>query len=102
PRFQLVIHSSSREPASMKRWLFLAALVVAISATASVAVHYLPTVRPSSDTVLFPAPPKPAGPAPKVVIESEPKINFGTKPQHTEIAHEWVVVNQGDADLRLF
>ena len=86
----------------MKRWLILAALVVAISASASVAVHYLPSVHSSTDTLAFPAPPKPAGPVPKVVIEGDPKYEFGKKAQHTEIAREWVIWNKGDGDLRLY
>lgn len=86
----------------MKRWLILAALVVAISATATVAVQYLPTVSSSTDVVQFPAPKKPTGPAPKVLVEGDPKYEFGSKAQHTEFARDWTVWNKGEGDLRLY
>jgi hypothetical protein len=85
----------------MKRWLILAALVVAISATVTVAVQYLPAVSSSTDGIAFPAPSKPSGPAPKVVIEGEPKFEFGSKAQHETFARDWVVRNDGEGVLRL-
>ncbi|MDR3635725.1 MAG: DUF1573 domain-containing protein [Isosphaeraceae bacterium] len=85
----------------MKRWLILAALVIGISASASLAVYYLPTVSSSTDVVHFPVPPKPTGPVPKIVVEGEPKYEFGAKAQHVSFAKDWVVWNKGEADLRL-
>lgn len=85
----------------MKRWLILAALVIGISASATL-VQYLPRGNSSTDVVAFPAPSKPSGPVPKVVVEGGPQYEFGSLAQHTEIARDWVIWNKGEGDLRLF
>ena len=85
----------------MKCWLLLAALVVAISATATVAVQYLPTASTLGEGPEFPVAPKISGPVPKVVVDRELTYRFDTKPQHEKFERDWVIRNEGDADLIL-
>jgi hypothetical protein len=45
--------------------------------------------------------PQPTGPKPHAVVVGDPTYHFGTKTQETSFTKEWIVENQGDADLTL-
>ncbi|QDV33481.1 DUF1573 domain-containing protein [Tautonia plasticadhaerens] len=83
----------------MVRWIILAVLVVAVSATVPLAVSYLPAdvsgPVPASRTE------ESEGPPPEVVVEGEPTFNFGIMSEQDEGVETWVVRNQGEGPLRL-
>ena len=84
----------------MKSWIILIVLAVAITAAATVAVPFL-SYDSSTRGPAFPAPPKPEGPAPVVVIEEDQVHQFGVLPQETMGRHSWVFKNTGAGDLEL-
>lgn len=92
----------------MMRWIILAVLVVAISATATLVVQSLPA-SPSvgGPSELIPAPlkvtdgAKPSGPPPHAVVEGDLTYQFGTKAQRETFTKDWVVRNEGKGDLVL-
>jgi len=83
----------------MKRWIILAVLVVAATAAATFIVESS-TANVSIGKPQFPVAQK-KGPHPKLVVDDELTYNFGTKPQRTTFAKDWVIRNEGDADLEL-
>ncbi len=83
----------------MMRWVILAVLVVAITATATVIVQFLPV--DSSDKVEYPLAPVTKGPKPRVVVEGDLVYKFGTMAQQVEGKRTWVVHNEGQGDLVL-
>src|SRR5262249_51160095 len=91
----------SAEAFSMKRWIILAVLVVAITSTATIAVQYLPLDSVAPGEVAFPAPGKEGGPKPEAVVEGEKTHHFGMAAQHGGIKKDWVIRNQGNSDLEL-
>jgi hypothetical protein len=84
----------------MMRWLLLAVLAVALTATATVVVQSLPEERTVSDGPAFPAP-QAKGPHPRAVVEGDPTYKFGSKAQHSKFEKDFVIKNEGDADLTL-
>jgi len=86
----------------MKRWIILAAVVVALSSTATVAIQYLP-VAGSVDGPSFPVGrDKDTWGNPKAVVEGERVFEFGTLAQHAVGKHAWVVKNEGQGVLELW
>ncbi len=84
----------------MKSWLILIALAVGLTAVATIAVPYLSensSVRGPS----LPAPPKPSGPTPALVVEEDVVHKFGILPQETTGRHSWVFKNTGAGPLVL-
>jgi hypothetical protein len=83
----------------MIRWIILAVLVVAVSATVPLVVSNLPAEVsgpvPASRTE------EPAGPPPRVVVEGEPTHNFGMMSEQDEGIRTWLVRNDGEGPLRL-
>src|SRR4051812_30153049 len=90
---------SPRSPLPMTRWILLAVLIVAVTATATVVVQSLPASS-SVGRPQFPVAEK-QGPVPKVVVDGELRYQFGTKAQQSTFAKDWVIKNEGDADLQL-
>jgi hypothetical protein len=86
----------------MKRWVILTALVVALSAAATVAVQLLPETGVTGSAAAFPVAPKVVGPKPKAVVEGERTFAFGTLPQHVTGKHSWVVRNEGEGTLEMW
>jgi hypothetical protein len=84
----------------MKRWIILAVLVVAITTTATVAVQYLPADPSKPVDVPYPAT-KASGPQPLAVVEGELTYNFGMAAQQVQLKQDWVIKNEGKADLKL-
>ncbi len=84
----------------MKRWITLAALVVVITTTATVVVQYLPTDS-SPGEVSFPAAAKNSGPKPLAVVDGELTHHFGMAAQNVKIKKDWVIRNEGKADMVL-
>jgi hypothetical protein len=83
----------------MTRWILLAVLVVAASATATIVVQTLPADSslgrpqfPVADT---------EGPHPKAVVEGDLTYRFGSKAQNTTFGKDWVIRNEGDGELKL-
>jgi hypothetical protein len=87
----------------MKRWIILAVLVVVITTTATVAVQYLPLPSDSETpgAVAYPAAGKDTGPKPLAVVEGDLTHDFGMAAQHVDIKKDWVIKNEGQADLVL-
>jgi len=91
----------------MKRWVLLAALAVVLSSAATVAVQFMGASTAPGRPV-YPVGTggsggsKKSGPQPKAVVEGEYTYHFGTMPQRATGKHEWVVRNEGKADLVLW
>jgi len=85
----------------MKRWLLLAVLVVAITTTATLAVQYFPTDSWLSVDGKYPAPATSSGPQPLAVVEGDLTYHFGMAAQQATIEKDWVIRNEGEADLIL-
>jgi hypothetical protein len=85
----------------MKRWMILAVLVVAITTTATIAVQYLPIDSGTPGDTPFPAPSAKTGPQPLAVVDGDLTYKFGMAAQHVEIKKDWVIKNEGKADLEL-
>ncbi len=88
----------------MKRWIILAAVVVALSSTATVAIQYLP-VSASTGGLSFPvnrAENKDRTGQPKAVVVGDPNFDFGTMSQQALGKHTWVVKNEGQGTLDLW
>lgn len=83
----------------MVRWIILAVLVVAVSATVPLAVSYLPA--DVSGPVPASRPEESEGPPPKVLVEGEPTFNFGMMSEQDEGVETWLVRNEGEGPLRL-
>ncbi len=84
----------------MKRWLLLAALVVVITTTATVAVQYLPS-QGSSGELPYPAPAAQKGPQPVAVVDDDSIYHFGMAAQEVKLEKDWVIKNEGKAELVL-
>jgi len=82
----------------MIRWILLAVLVVALTATATVAIRFLP----ADATSALPVASGRDRTVPSAVVEESLVHNFGTMSQHSEGRHTWVVKNAGRADLELW
>ena len=90
----------------MKLWIILAAVVVALSSTATVAIQYLP-VAGSTGGPSFPVggaglSDKELWGKPKAVVEGDRYFDFGTMPQQVVGKHNWVVRNEGQGVLELW
>jgi len=85
----------------MKRWIVLAVLVVAITTTATIAVQYLPEDSSSTGNLPYPAAPTSTGPKPLAVVEGDMIHQFGLAAQQAKIEKDWVIKNDGEADLIL-
>lgn len=83
----------------MVRWIVLAVLVIAVTATATVVVQTVP-VDTSVGSTPFPVADK-NGPRPKAVVDGDMTYHFGQKAQQTTFEKDWVIRNAGDADLKL-
>jgi hypothetical protein len=83
----------------MKRWIILAVLVVAITTTATVAVQYLPVDPSTPADVPYPA--KASGPQPLAVVDGDLTYHFGMAAQQVQLKKDWVIRNDGKADLKL-
>jgi hypothetical protein len=84
----------------MKRWIILAVLVVAISTMATIAAQYLSLDSSAPGAVPYPAT-KANGPKPAVVVDGDLTYRFGTAPQQFLLNKDWVIKNEGQADLVL-
>jgi len=85
----------------MKRWLVLAVLVVALTATGTVVLQSLPADTPAPGGVEYPVPLVTEGPKPKAVIDGELTHRFDTMPQETTGEKVWTITNEGPGDLLL-
>lgn len=86
----------------MKSWILLIVVVVAVSATATLAVPLL-TASPGKVGPKIAAPSaKPDGPAPKVVVEGDLRYEFGSMAQHTNGKHTWTFRNEGKGPLEVW
>src|SRR5262245_4570233 len=86
----------------MMRWILFAVLAVALTATATVVLQFLqgeatPTVSAHS---VDPAA-KAKGPQPRAVVEGELIYKFGSKAQNIKFERDFVIKNEGQADLTL-
>ena len=84
----------------MKSWIILIVLAVAITAAATVAVPFL-AFDSSTRGPVYPAPAKPEGPAPAVVVEEDLVHKFGVLPQQKVGKHAWPFKNTGAGTLEL-
>jgi len=85
----------------MKRWLVLAILVVALTATGTIVLQSLPTATPSVSGIDYPVPSPDNGPKPKAVVDGELTHRFGTMAQETKGERIWTIKNEGEGDLEL-
>jgi Protein of unknown function (DUF1573) len=83
----------------MKSWILLTVLTIGITAVITVAGTFFSTETPNGPE--FPAPPKPDGPAPKLVIDGNLTYNFGTLGQKTPGTHPWTFTNAGQGVLEV-
>jgi hypothetical protein len=87
----------------MKRWILLAGLVVVFTAAATAALQFLPDEEaPAPGGVSLMAPETNSGPQPKVEVLENLMYSFGSAPQQTILAHDWVFKNTGSAPLTLW
>jgi len=82
----------------MMRWILLAVLVIALTATATVAIRFLP----AETTSALPVGSGRDRAQPAVVVEGSLTHDFGTMSQQSEGRRSWVVRNEGQADLELW
>ncbi|WZO99068.1 DUF1573 domain-containing protein [Isosphaeraceae bacterium EP7] len=86
----------------MLRWILLALVVVGLTAGATVALQFMPTLAETPQDLAFPAPEKTAGPAPVVEVDSPVLTHdFGVMAQRNKGKHVWKVKNTGKGDLQL-
>jgi hypothetical protein len=87
----------------MVRWILLAVLVVALTATATVVVQGLPSemTKPGSGPAYPAVPAGEKGARPLAVVDDDLTYHFGKRAQHTKFSKEWVIKNRGKADLTL-
>jgi len=85
----------------MKRWLILAVLVVALTATGTIVFQTLPTSTPTAGGIDYPVPSADKGPKPKAVVDGELTHNFGTMAQETKGEKVFTIKNEGEGDLVL-
>jgi len=86
----------------MMRWVVLAVLAVALTATATVVVQSWSGETSMSDGVIYPANTnKAAGPQPRAVVEGGLTYKFGAKAQHTTFEKDFVIKNEGEGPLTL-
>lgn len=83
----------------MIRWILLAVLVVAVSASVPIVLSALPSDE-SGSIDLHPAP-KPTGPVGKLSVEGEPVHDFGIMAQDGHDEKTWVIKNVGEGNLDL-
>jgi hypothetical protein len=84
----------------MKRWIVLAVLVVVLTTAATVVVQSRPGSS-TSEELPFPAAPANAGPLPLAVVDGEATYQFGMAAQQVKLEKDWMVRNDGKADLVL-
>lgn len=84
----------------MLRWILLAVLVVAITATATIVMQSVPADTKGTK-VDFPVPPasKPTGPLPRAVVDGDLTYNFGAKAQKITLERDWTIRNEGKGSL---
>jgi hypothetical protein len=82
----------------MLRWILVAAVVVALTATATFVIQYVP----DSDTRTGSAVNESTGPQPKVEIEQPLLYEFGTMSQETKGTYAWEIKNVGEGRLDLW
>jgi len=86
----------------MMRWVVLAVLAVALTATATVVVQSWSEETSLSGGPSYPAPnPKPTGPQPRAVVDGELIYKFGRRAQFTTFEKDFVIKNEGEGDLVL-
>jgi hypothetical protein len=87
----------------MLRWIILAVLVVAITATATVVMQSVSSESSPVGVVKFPVKDaaKPTGPQPRAVVVGDPVFKFESMAQHTKFEKEWLLKNEGQGELIL-
>jgi len=85
----------------MVRWILLAVLVVALTATATVVVQSVSMEPSIRGGVAYPTAGGKRGLHPRAVVEGEMTYKFGTKALHTKFERDWTIKNEGEADLVL-
>lgn len=86
----------------MVRWILLAVLVVALTATATIVVQSVSIDSSTPGELVFPtATGNKNGPHPRAVVDGDMIYKFGTKALHTKFERDWTIKNEGDADLVL-
>ena len=85
----------------MTRWILLAVLVVAITMAGTILVEYFPTGSSSPGDLPYPAAANPDGPHPLAVVDGDTTLHFGLAAQQAKIEKDWVIRNEGKADLVL-
>jgi hypothetical protein len=82
----------------MLRWVILSVIVVVLTASAALVVHY---GAGSSSTFELPSASRNQGPQPKVEIDGPLTYEFGNMATQKTGTHTWVIRNRGQADLEL-
>lgn len=87
----------------MIRWLFLAVLVVALSAVATVLVQFMPGPVSDQDRIVQNIVNSTEGPPGRAVIAEGGSLthDFGTMSQHSKGEWEWVLKNEGAGPLKI-
>jgi hypothetical protein len=85
----------------MVRWILLAVLVVALTATATVVVQSVSMEPSIRGGVAYPTAGGKKGLHPRAVVEGEMTYKFGTKALHTKFERDWTIKNEGEGELRL-
>ncbi|WP_406697559.1 hypothetical protein V5E97_01745 [Singulisphaera sp. Ch08] len=85
----------------MVRWILLAVLVVALTATATIVVQSVSLEPSIVSGPEFPASVGTSGPTPKAVVEGDLVYKFGSKALHTKFERDWTIKNEGEGDLIL-
>jgi hypothetical protein len=89
------------ESPAMLRWILLALVVVGLTAGATVALQFMPSLADTPQDLSFPAPEKSTGPKPVVEVDAPTQHDFGVMAQRNKGKHIWKVKNTGKGDLQL-
>ena len=84
----------------MVRWVIFSVAVVALTAAATLCSTYLAAGTAREELVLT-GRDKPAGPPGTASVEEPLVYKFGTMPQKAEGAHEWVLTNKGQGEIKI-
>ena len=82
----------------MLRWILLAVVVIALSATATLLIQY----APDSDSSAALAVSNVTGPHPTAEVVEPLVYDFGTMPHESKGAYSWEIKNVGEARLDLW
>ena len=84
----------------MWRWIGLVVAIVGISAAIPLVVNTLPADKDARG-LKYPAVEIPTGPIGKLLIDGEPRFNFGNTSVHTSGKHAFSLKNVGEGNLKI-